>query len=73
MNYSIISSLGNMKFSNSLVTSVDLNGIIDELALSNYLDKRDGGAISGNVEILGKFSGGSKSVVSGENSFAYGS
>ena len=40
--------------------------------LTNCLDKRTGGTISGDIVILSSLCGGEKSVASGKNSFAYG-
>ena len=40
--------------------------------LENFLDKRYGGEVSGDVSIIGKFSGGNDAYVAGEYGFAYG-
>ena len=40
--------------------------------LTNYLDKRTGGAVSGDVGVLGAFTGGTDSTADGKNTFAYG-
>jgi len=51
MNNVTLSSLGNLTLCNDIVTDIDVESIIGQAGLSNYVDKRLSNSLSGDVVV----------------------